>query len=189
MKNPNPLGMCTACVAVIVLGSGAAFAQETRSQTPEHRPQAQQQWPQQREPAQQQEQRQSQAPGVDDESPLHDDPDVKKGDEEGIVPDGQHADHLHWSNGTMPQNGTLIGADVLNRDNEVVGRVVDIILDEDEAILEVIVETGERMGLAGKKVAIPKQVLQPVHTDEEEFHLVIDTDLESLMNAPEYKRD
>jgi sporulation protein YlmC with PRC-barrel domain len=200
MKDLTPLGMRTALAAAIALASGTAFAQpqETRSETTQQRADAQEQWQQKREPVQQQQQppqqRQSEALGVDDEDPLHDNPDVESSDfEEGMVTDGQHGDHLHWSHGTMPQhrlhsNG-LMGSNVLSRDNEVLGQVVDLILDEEDRILALIVEVGEEMGLGARKVAIPWHALQPVRAGEQEFHLVVDTDPERLPDAAEYERD
>lgn len=202
MKTLHSLSIGTSLAAAIALALGTvtAQAQENRSQAPEQRSEAQEHWLQKREPVDQQQQQQprqkqqSQADGVDDEDPMLDNPDVQTGYvEEGMVPDGQHADHLHWSTGTMPQHRLhsdgLMGSNVLNRDNVVVGEVVDLVLDEEDRILSLIVSIGENMGLGERKVAIPWHAVQPVRSGEQEFHLVVDSDLESLVDAEEYERD
>lgn len=176
MKDLAQLRRLTTLAAAIALASGTVFAQppEIRSEVSQQRSDVG-------------------AAGVDDAEELHDNPDVETGDEEGMVADGQHSDHLHWSQGTLPQNGfhsdELVGSEVFSRDNELVGEVVDLILDEEDLVLGVFVEVGEVMGLGSRKVAIPWHALQPVRNGDQEFHLVVDIDRASLTVASEQERD
>jgi hypothetical protein len=198
MNNLKSIGMCSAFAAAIALTAGTAFAQqqETRSQTPQQRPQTQEQSPQ-RDGQQLQlpaHKKEAEVPGVDDAEPMLDNPDVETGaSEESMVEDGQHGDMVHWSKGTLPLNGfesdDMVGSDVLDADNEVVGKVVRIVTNEENQILELIVETAGRMGLGGREVAVPSRDAEFVQTGEREIHFRIDTDLESLDDAPAHKRE
>jgi ribosomal 30S subunit maturation factor RimM len=93
----------------------------------------------------------------------------------------------------MPQDrfhaDDLLGSDVWSRDDEPVGRVVDLVMGRDGRILAIVVETGAELGLGGRAVAVPWETAQPVRTGEREFYLVVETDQYSLMNAPEYERE
>lgn len=197
MRYPSQAGTLAAVAAAMALASGAplAQAQEARSE-PSRQAEAQAQGPEKSATvdADRPAKLRSHAPGVDDADELHDNPDVEKGDsEQGMVADGQHGDHLHWGPGTKPQKnftaGELVGASVLNRSNEVIGQVAELILDDEDRILGLFVILGEELGLGSRKVAIPWHALQPVRNGEQKFHVVIDADVETLKASADYQRD
>jgi sporulation protein YlmC with PRC-barrel domain len=197
MKKSTKTGLGTLAASVSLIVSGAALAQpeQPRQQQQQQQPQQQQQqqpsWTDER-PEDQQDRHQQQP--THDADPLLDSPDVVTGDvEEGMVPDGQHADHLHWSAGSLPYNrfhaDDLVGSEVRSLQDEPVGEVSTLVFDEDGRILAAVVETGGSLGLGGKSVAIPWQYVRPVQTGDRDYYLLVEIDPESLDSAPEYDRD
>ncbi len=95
----------------------------------------------------------------------------------------------------VPQNAVhadnLIGNAVRNRaDDEEVGTVQDLILDQDGQLVGVIVGVGGFLGIGDKEVALSRDSvdLEP-DADGDEYIFRVDADEETLEEAPEYERN
>lgn len=97
--------------------------------------------------------------------------------------------HNHYVE-TMPARGyhsdSLVGHDVMNRrDNESVGTVSNLLLDENGQVLALIVSTGGLMGMGQRDLAIAwDQVERKV--DGDSITLSVDLTETSLKDAPRY---
>jgi sporulation protein YlmC with PRC-barrel domain len=80
----------------------------------------------------------------------------------------------------------LIGMDVYNLNNEEVGEVQDLVLDNGKNIKAIVISVGGFLGLGERNVAVqPGSVLIRRQGDAE--RAVINTTKETLKNAPEFK--
>jgi sporulation protein YlmC with PRC-barrel domain len=80
----------------------------------------------------------------------------------------------------------LIGMDVYNLENEAVGEVEDLVLDNGKNIKGIVISVGGFLGLGERNVAVqPGSVLIRRQGDAE--RAVINTTKETLKNAPEFK--
>ena len=85
----------------------------------------------------------------------------------------------------------LIGSDLNSRtDNEKIGSIGDLVIDEDGQILAVIVEVGGFLGIGQKNVAIPwESVERTMNEKGDGYELHVSRSKEALTDAPEYKTD
>lgn len=82
--------------------------------------------------------------------------------------------------------GELIGHDVTNRsDEESIGEVKDLVIDQNGQIVAVVVRTGGMLGIGKKDIAIAWDQVERV-MDGDEFSLHVDMDEEALERTPEY---
>jgi sporulation protein YlmC with PRC-barrel domain len=80
----------------------------------------------------------------------------------------------------------LIGMDVYNLNNEAVGEVEDLVLDNGKNVKGIVISVGGFLGLGERNVAVqPGSVLIRRQGDAE--RAVINTTKETLKNAPEFK--
>jgi sporulation protein YlmC with PRC-barrel domain len=80
----------------------------------------------------------------------------------------------------------LIGADVYNRQNENIGDVEDLIIDNGNNIKAVVLSVGGFLGIGDRHVAVqPGSVLLSEQNDGSP-RLVVNTNKEELKNAPEF---
>lgn len=83
----------------------------------------------------------------------------------------------------------LIGVELKSRSNdEAIGTISDLIVDENGQIAAVIVEAGGFLGLGEKAVAVSWNSIER-HSNEKGggYDFTVDTTKEALQNAPEYK--
>ena len=85
----------------------------------------------------------------------------------------------------------LIGAEVKSRsDNETIGTISDLVIDENGQIAAVIVEAGGFLGMGQKHVAVSWDSIERRSNDKGDgYVLSVDTTKEALENAPEYKTE
>lgn len=83
----------------------------------------------------------------------------------------------------------LIGAELRTRgDDESIGPVTDLVIDENGKIAAVIVEVGGFLGLGEKEVGISWDSIESRRNEDGDGHIFsVDTTKEALNNAPEYK--
>ncbi|MFU8821120.1 MAG: PRC-barrel domain-containing protein [Gammaproteobacteria bacterium] len=83
----------------------------------------------------------------------------------------------------------LIGADLKSRsDDENIGPVTDLVIDENGKIAAVIVEVGGFLGLGKKEVAISwNSIERSLNEDRDGYDFSVDTTKDALSDAPEYK--
>ena len=87
--------------------------------------------------------------------------------------------------------GDLIGTDVVSRvDDEEIGSVSDLILDDGGQIIGVIVGVGGFLGIGEKDVAMSWNAVDlDLDYDGDDHVLRVDADKESLEEAAEYERN
>jgi len=84
------------------------------------------------------------------------------------------------------QAGKIIGADVRTMDDEEVGPVSDLIIDENGQIVAIVVGVGGLFGMGSKDVAIGwDDVTRSTNPDEDELQVSVTRD--ALRDAPEYQ--
>ncbi len=82
---------------------------------------------------------------------------------------------------------TLIGDDVVNRQGESLGQVVDIMINLDRGDVDyVVLSFGGVLGIGDKLFALP---WQSISVDTENHNFVVDVDRERLENAPGFDKD
>lgn len=83
----------------------------------------------------------------------------------------------------------LIGANLKSRsDNETIGSISDLVIDEDGQIVAVIVEAGGFLGLGQKEVAVSWDSIEHRSNDDNDgYDFTVNTTKESLTNAAEFK--
>lgn len=83
----------------------------------------------------------------------------------------------------------LIGANLKSRsDNETIGSITDLVIDEDGQIVAVIVEAGGFLGLGQKDVAVSWDSIEHRSNDDNDgYDFTVNTTKESLTNAAEFK--
>lgn len=83
-------------------------------------------------------------------------------------------------------SGNIVGHDVMNRrDNEVIGKVDELLIDRDGQIGAVIISTGGIMGMGKKELAIAWDQIER-KTDGENITLSVDFSDASLADAPDF---
>ncbi|MBD2749914.1 PRC-barrel domain-containing protein [Microvirga sp. BT688] len=81
----------------------------------------------------------------------------------------------------------LLDADVYNLQNEEIGEVEDVIVDEGRVIRAVIISVGGFLGLGERNVAADPGSLVLMREAGGEIRVVANTTREDLQNAPEFK--
>ncbi len=86
---------------------------------------------------------------------------------------------------------SLIGSDLKSRtDNESIGEVDDVLVDENGQIVAVIVEVGGLLGMGTKDVAISwNSVEHRLNEEGDGYDFIVNSTEETLKDAPEYKQD
>lgn len=86
---------------------------------------------------------------------------------------------------------SLIGSDLKSRtDNESIGEVDDVLIDENGQIVAVIVEVGGLLGMGTKDVAISwNSVEHRLNEEGDGYDFSVSSTEETLKDAPEYKQD
>lgn len=84
----------------------------------------------------------------------------------------------------------LIGSDLTSRpDNENIGAISDLLIDENGQVVAVIVEVGGFLGLGEKEVAISWDSVERTMNEQGDGHkLTVTATKDALTNAPEYKK-
>ncbi|MGQ7792737.1 PRC-barrel domain-containing protein [Faunimonas sp. B44] len=79
-----------------------------------------------------------------------------------------------------------MGKDVYNREDEDIGEVTDLILDEEGGISAIVVGVGGFLGIGQKNVAIAYDAVEIQRDEQQEAKLVVDGNKDMLENAPEF---
>jgi sporulation protein YlmC with PRC-barrel domain len=82
--------------------------------------------------------------------------------------------------------GELIGMSVANSQGETVGRIVNLVLDQDHRVVGAVMSVGGFLGLGGKSVAVPWKAVR-IEKKNSKGVAVLDMTSEELANAPEFK--
>ncbi|MFU8896232.1 MAG: PRC-barrel domain-containing protein [Gammaproteobacteria bacterium] len=102
----------------------------------------------------------------------------------------QQQRHLSSKPASAFYSGKLMGADVRSRqDNEDIGTINELVIDNDGKIVAVIVGVGGFLGMGDREVAISWDSID-VETDPDgDTRFFVDQSREQLKNIPEYSRD
>ena len=103
---------------------------------------------------------------------------------------GAHETIKHGYLETLPARGyhsdKIVGKDVKNRrNNDTVGKISNLVLDEDGQVVAVIVSVGGVMGIGDRDVAIEWDQIER-KVDGDDITLTVDLTEDALENAPEY---
>jgi PRC-barrel domain len=79
----------------------------------------------------------------------------------------------------------VIGKDVVNINDEEVGTITDLVMDQDQKLVGVVLSVGGFLGIADKWVAIPVDQID-FPTDEQPARLLVAVTEEQLKNAPDF---
>jgi hypothetical protein len=79
----------------------------------------------------------------------------------------------------------VIGKDVVNINDEEVGTITDLVMDQDQKLVGIVLSVGGFLGIADKWVAIPVDQID-FPTDEEPARLRVAVTEEQLKNAPDF---
>lgn len=99
---------------------------------------------------------------------------------------------------SQPENGLtseqLMGSDIKTRseedDEESIGSISNLVLDEEGQVQAVIVEVGGFLGMGEKNVALAWDSLELTReADDGDYDIRADVDKERLEDAPEYESD
>lgn len=83
----------------------------------------------------------------------------------------------------------LMNVSVYTRNNENIGEVEDIILDEQGKVTAVVVGVGGFLGLGQRNVAINYSAMNITREDDGDLKVMVDTTRDQLRQAPEFKLD
>ena len=152
---------------VITLGAGAVLAQQSTDQDMDREQQSIQQ----------------------DQDASQSFPEITQGDQS--TQRGQPRMEYRGYLSTAPANGSqaskLIGAEVKTSDNEDVGSVSDLIIDENGQVAAIVVGVGGFLGMGQRNVAIGwDEVIRSGTPAKNKLQVSVTRD--SLMSAPEFKR-
>lgn len=87
----------------------------------------------------------------------------------------------------VPAKKSVIGARVVNRQNESLGKIEDIVIDADAGrIAYAVLSFGGILGMGDKHFAIPWEALAFSLSDK---HALLNVDKKVLENAPGFKED
>lgn len=103
---------------------------------------------------------------------------------EAEQPAGQQAasfDYIKAQEEGQLRTDELIGRDVTNAQDEAIGEISDLLLDQEQKVTGVIVGVGGFLGIGQKQVALP---IEAVQIDEEMVR--VDATSEQLSEAPEF---
>jgi hypothetical protein len=178
MKNLTSLGLCALITPALTLGVSSAFAQEQGAT--QELAQEQRETPRgeagQRAPAERaQEQR---AQGAEEREAMPDS--MTRRPHQQAYLSGKPAEGFHASD--------LIGASLLSRsDDDELGSIRDLVVDESGQIVAVIVGVGGVLGIGEKDVAVSwDQVERTMDTEKDGYVYKIDATQDALSDAPEY---
>jgi hypothetical protein len=79
----------------------------------------------------------------------------------------------------------VIGKDVVNINDEEVGTITDLVMDQDQKLVGIVLSVGGFLGIADKWVAIPVDQID-FPTDEQPARLRVAVTEEQLKNAPDF---
>ena len=81
----------------------------------------------------------------------------------------------------------LLELDVYNLQNEEVGEIEDVIIDNGKAIKAVVISVGGFLGLGERHVAIEPGAIAITRSDAGELRAVVNSTRDDLKNAPEFR--
>ena len=79
----------------------------------------------------------------------------------------------------------VIGKDVVNINDEEVGTITDLVMDQDQKLVGIVLSVGGFLGIGDKWVAVPVDQIE-FPTDEEPARLLVAVTEEQLKNAPDF---
>lgn len=82
----------------------------------------------------------------------------------------------------------LVGKNLYNNKNETVGEIEDLVIDNGKTVTGVVVSVGGFLGMGERYVLVdPSSIF--LHRADGKLKAMVDTDKDSLKNAPEFKYD
>jgi sporulation protein YlmC with PRC-barrel domain len=102
-----------------------------------------------------------------------------------------HGTYLSSAPANSFRSDQLIGAELKSRsDNETIGTISDLVIDENGQIAAVVVEAGGFLGLGSKEVAVSwNSIERRLNEKGDGYDFSVDTTKDALTEAPEYKTE
>lgn len=94
------------------------------------------------------------------------------------------ADFLASQDAGQIRAGNIIGKSVIDRDGEEIGKVADVLMDQDGRIVGLVINTGGFLGIGARPVGIPWQNAGDAAGAEQ---IRVDYSGEELSQAPQFK--
>jgi len=85
------------------------------------------------------------------------------------------------------QAETVLGKDVRSKANENIGRVVDVLVDQNGRARAAIIDFGGFLGVGSRKIAVDWDALKFVPTDDGRNAITLDLTRDQMKAAPEFK--
>jgi sporulation protein YlmC with PRC-barrel domain len=82
----------------------------------------------------------------------------------------------------------LIGLNVYNTNNESIGEIEDLIIDDGDNVRAIVLDVGGFLGIGERRVAVTPASIVVEKRGGELDRAIINATKESLQNAPEFKR-
>lgn len=100
-----------------------------------------------------------------------------------------HGTYLSSAPANSIRSDELIGADLNSRsDDETIGKISELVIDENGQIAAVIVEVGGFLGLGQKEVAVSWNSIERRSNESDDgYEFSVDTTKDALTDAPAYK--
>jgi len=81
----------------------------------------------------------------------------------------------------------LIGLSVVNANNESIGKVSDLVTDENGKVLAVLIRSGDFLGIGGKDVALRFEDVKFSRDEDNNITVMANLAQDTLASAPDYK--
>jgi hypothetical protein len=125
-----------------------------------------------------------QAPTMAEEPPADEAADQQVAAEKQAPPSGMEFIQVQEA-AQFLANDEVIGANVVNQADQEVGKIADLVMDQDQKLVGVVLSVGGFLGVGGKWVAVPvEQIAFP--SDEQPARLLASVTAEQLANAPDF---
>lgn len=83
----------------------------------------------------------------------------------------------------------LLGTEVYNNDNENIGEIEDMVIDNGKTVRAIIISVGGFLGLGERYVAVDPSTVTLIPEANNDLRAVINTNREDLQNAPTFEYD
>ena len=86
-------------------------------------------------------------------------------------------------------SSNLVGTDVYNNQNENIGEIEDLVIENGKTVRALVIGTGGFLGIGERYAAVDPSTVVLVRQDNNSWRAVMNTSREDLKNAPEFKYD
>lgn len=81
----------------------------------------------------------------------------------------------------------LIGTDVYNKQNEEIGEIEDLVIENGKTVTALVIGVGGFLGVGGRYVAVDPSTVSLMRQEGGSMRVVMDTTKDNLRNAPSFE--